>query len=76
MLAHAIANALWGFFSGLALLVHVMILRKPLCQRQTKPLMEATNAAEATTDVYTVYTDASTGAKTVTDIPQESVDNE
>ena len=76
VLAHAIANALWGFFSGLALLVHVMILRKPLCQRQTKYVMEATNAAEATTDVYTVYTDASTGAKSVTDIPQESVDNE
>ena len=72
VLAHAIANALWGFFSGLALLVHVIILRKPLCQGQTKSVMEATNAAEATTAVYTVDTDASTGAKTVTVIPEES----
>ena len=73
VILHAVSNASWGFFSGLALIVHMLLLRKPLCRKDhRKDAIKTNNTAEAVTAVYTVYTDASTGAKTMATMSRES----
>ena len=64
-----ISEALWGFFSSWALLIHVLLLRKLHFKQgntQTK------NERECDTVIYTKYNTASTAAISRFTIPRES----
>ena len=63
VMVHSVINGLLGFFSGLALLVHVTFLQKSCCyQRHHNPF--SINRVVADTAVYSRYTTASTNAIT------------
>ena len=63
VMVHSVINGLLGFFSGLALLVHVTFLQKSCCyQRHHHPF--SINRVVADTAVYSRYTTASTNAIT------------
>ena len=70
VLVHSISNAMWGFFCGVTLLIHVLLLHKKKGTHKQKAI--ETNLKEAETAVYTTYTDASTGAVTYASMPGES----
>ena len=61
-MAHLVTYRLLGFFSGLALLVHVTFLRKPHNYQMNRP--SSVNKVVEDTAVYTRYTTASTNAIT------------
>ena len=71
VLAHLITIASWGFFSGLALLVHILLLRIPTRQRNYTHTI-STGMKETVTVEYTTYTETSTIAKTKYSILAES----
>ena len=62
VMVHTVTNGLVGFFSRLALLVHVTFLRKPYNYQMNHP--SSVNRVLADTAVYTRYTTASTNAMT------------
>ena len=61
-MAHLVTCWLLGFFSGLALLVHITFLRKPHNYQMNHP--SSVKRLEADTAVYSRYTTASTNAIT------------
>ena len=70
-MAHLVTNGLLGFFSGLALLVHVTFLRKSHYQKHHR---SSVNRAVADTNIYTRYTITSTIA--ITEYEPEGTDSE
>ena len=71
-MVHSVINELFGFFSGLALLVHVTFLQKSCYQRRHHPF--SVNRVVADTAVYSRYTTASTNA--ITQYVIEGTDSE
>ena len=71
-MVHSVTNGLLGFFSGLALLVHVIFLQKPRYQRHRH--LSSINRVVADTSVYTAYTTVSTNA--ITEYVVEGTDSE
>ena len=69
-LDHAFTETTWGFFSALALIVHVLLVRKPRLQKQHSAVIH--RKTEGDTAVYTRYTVASTNAISEFPMPQES----
>ena len=65
-----ISEALWGFFSSLALLIHVLLLRKLHFQQGN--MQTNKNERECDTVIYTKHTTASTAAISHFTIPRES----
>ena len=69
-LDHAFTETTWGFFSALALIVHVLLLRKPRLQKEESAGTH--RKTEGNTAVYTRYTVASTNAVSEYHMPRES----
>ena len=76
-LGHALSQALWGFFSSWALIIHILVMRKlkkkSRVQFKEQPITSVANIGV----MYTTYTEGSTNAGTKYSIPFESdIDDE
>ena len=73
-LAHSVSQASWAFFSGLALLIHVLFRYKIRLRKDQPKSFGTTHIGNISggTAVYTSYTSASTNAVSKYTIPDES----
>ena len=69
-LDYTITETTWGFFSALALIIHVLLVRKPRLQKEHSAGIHRKTEGDAA--VYTRYTVASTNAISEYPMPQES----
>ena len=74
LMAHSISQASWGFFSALALIIHVLYvyLRRKIHLKRGQRNVTINRNIQGDTAAYTTYTVASTNAVSAYTIPRES----